>query len=72
MRGTFNRGEGNTELKRNNDGTSSFNVVVWVAEIETDFKKHSHSGEASVCSDSQGVSYILWKSKMRSSSTSQH
>jgi hypothetical protein len=48
------------ELKRNNDGTSQWNVLVWVAEIEINFKKHSHSGEASGCSDSQDVSYSLW------------
>jgi len=72
MRGTFYRGEGNTELVRNNDGTSSRNVAVWMAEIETDCKKNSHSGEASCCSDSQDVSYNLWKSTIQSSSTAQH
>ena len=71
MRGKFYRSEGNREVIRNNEGTSSWNVV-WVVEIETNFKKYSHSGEASGCSDSQNVSYALWRSKIQPSSTAQH
>jgi hypothetical protein len=67
MHGKFYIGEGNREVIRNKDGTSSWNVVVWVAEIETNFKKYSNSGETSGCSDSQNVSY-----KIQSSSTAQH
>jgi hypothetical protein len=72
MRGTYYRGEGKRELIRNNDGNLKWSVAVWLAEIDTNTKKHSNSGEASGYSENQDFSYSLRRSKIQSIPTAQH